>query len=906
GSAAARNTGLWLAKGEFILFLDADDLMLPGKLRQQAAFLSLWPSLGYVHSGWRQIDENGRQLQIIQPWNETPELTLESWLQYKPVQLGAIMFRRLWLDRIGGLDPSLRQSHDVDLMLRLSLAGCPGDWIYKPTICYRQHSDSTMRRSAATQAQSVLAVLDKFFSRPDLPTEIQETETKTYYYSTLWLAWHLHVNGESEAAVPYLQQNMALAAQIKHLPAENIVVEWLLHFSNWDRVNGRDPHELQTMWPHFQQAAPSVQTWSEMERLLLWWQSERPNAVREAYAPYDLWRIFQSGLDWERGHPRLTAEIVLSWWALVWRPYMNQAYDAAVAGWAAFSDLRVDQLLVLFRFGLAAEPKAISTTFLSLLWHDAQTAGLLPDSDVDEIAFFDSFSNLRHPQISVIIPTFNGATYIVETIESVFAQTYTDFEIIVIDDGSTDGTAELLRPYRGRLRYIYQENRGVSAARNHGLALALGEYILFLDGDDILKPDKLARQASYLDGDNLLGAVHSGWRLVDAYGRPLRPITPWQQAPNLSLQEWLMWKPVFLGAVLFRCSWLERIDGFDTSLRQAEDTDFLLRLSLAGCPMVWLETMTVDYRQHGASVTQNVSRQAADMSKVLHNFFQNPALPTHIQQMEEDVRSYTLIWLVWQLHRAGNDPEEMIPFLQEVYEQGEHRPPAIAAQSWLVQLVGYAREEGLDLDDCRAFFPPIQQALEIDDREWAYLETMLNWWLGHWEMLHNGQLGDLVNVQEVVYGSLHLEQNGHIRSSVEWAEWWLKVWRYFLPHENCGAGHQMQWFMDKTTAEIIDLAQASILYKPDKFEAWQITVFWYRARDCGLIRPSDKDVATALYLTCFGQAAMGKQWRRARHALWRAIRSSFHAGALTTWRDFLRQGRNYLRDGRQVQTAQAE
>jgi len=100
--------------------------------------------------------------------------------------------------------------------------------------------------------------------------------------------------------------------------------------------------------------------------------------------------------------------------------------------------------------------------------------------------------------ISVIIPTFNRARYVTKAIDSVLAQTYKDYEIIVVDDGSTDNTRQVLSPYMERIRYIYQDNAGVSAARNAGIRDAKGEWIAFLDSDDLWLPRKLACQMDYM------------------------------------------------------------------------------------------------------------------------------------------------------------------------------------------------------------------------------------------------------------------------------------------------------------------------------------------------------------------------------------------------------------------------
>jgi len=103
----------------------------------------------------------------------------------------------------------------------------------------------------------------------------------------------------------------------------------------------------------------------------------------------------------------------------------------------------------------------------------------------------------KNPKVSVVIPTYNSAQFIVETLESVFAQTYKDYEVIVVDDGSTDNTREVLKPYMSKIRYIYKENGGVASARNVGIKNARGEYIAFLDSDDLWLPEKLEKQMEY-------------------------------------------------------------------------------------------------------------------------------------------------------------------------------------------------------------------------------------------------------------------------------------------------------------------------------------------------------------------------------------------------------------------------
>ena len=171
-------------------------------------------------------------------------------------------------------------------------------------------------------------------------------------------------------------------------------------------------------------------------------------------------------------------------------------------------------------------------------------------------------------RVSVIIPAYNGDRYMVEAINSILHQTYTNWEIIIVDDGSTDNTSNIIQKYSKQIKYFHQTNQGVAASRNLGLSKAEGEYIAFLDQDDVFLPHKLASQVTVLAEDSTLGMVSSGWQIIDRDGGILAAVEPWRQIPQLNIKDLIVWKPVFLGAMLFRKSWLQRTSGFDTSLQQ--------------------------------------------------------------------------------------------------------------------------------------------------------------------------------------------------------------------------------------------------------------------------------------------------------------------------------------------------
>ena len=267
--------------------------------------------------------------------------------------------------------------------------------------------------------------------------------------------------------------------------------------------------------------------------------------------------------------------------------------------------------------------------------------------------------------VSVIIPVYNSSKYIQKAIDSVLAQTYSNYEIIVVDDGSTDNTKAKLEQYKDKIRYVYQENQGSAAARNTGIKLAQGELIAFLDADDLWSmSQKLEKQVACFVSDPDLGGVNTGWRIIDESGKHIKTVQPWHKAPKLDLETWLKKKCVRTSAMIFRREWLEKVGGFDPEIRQSHDVDLILRLSLAGCKTIWLKEETVCYRQHGENTTKDSLKQAIYVQAVLDKFFSHHDLPKSISIQESRVRYHTLVWIAWCQYRANN-LDDMTRFLQK-------------------------------------------------------------------------------------------------------------------------------------------------------------------------------------------------------------------------------------------------
>ncbi|MEG4036015.1 glycosyltransferase [Microcoleus sp. S36b_A4] len=323
----------------------------------------------------------------------------------------------------------------------------------------------------------------------------------------------------------------------------------------------------------------------------------------------------------------------------------------------------------------------------------------------------------RTPQVSVVIPAYNCADYVGQAVDSVLHQTYANWEIIVIDDGSKDDTRLVLEKYGDRIRYIYQQNQGVSIARNHGIELARGEFIAFLDADDYFFPDKLAAQMAVFAARPNLGIVHSGWRLVNSIGEPLKDVKPWQNVPKLDLEMWLRWKPVLPSAMVFRRQWLERAGGFDPRFPPAEDTDLVLRLALMGCEAEWLQQVTVCYRQHEQSAMYKGLPQAKSLAAVMDNFFARPELPDKIRLLEKQIKYSTLVWIAWYLYRTGHSVE-MVEFLQRSWNYTPYLPVETVI-NWAEAFAEFSQDAGNEFDaDLLAQSPEWQQLMQ-----WIILGT---------------------------------------------------------------------------------------------------------------------------------------------------------------------------------------
>ena len=205
------------------------------------------------------------------------------------------------------------------------------------------------------------------------------------------------------------------------------------------------------------------------------------------------------------------------------------------------------------------------------------------------------------PLTSVVIPVFNGERFLRAAVQSVLDQQYSPLEIIVVDDGSTDGTANMARSLPETVRYLYQANQGPAAARNRGIENAQGDLIAFADADDLWPRGKLELQLSYLIKDAALeivmGRIQQVLSSEEEFGEPAFSVN--------------------LGSAVIRKSVFDRVGLFDETMRYSEDVDWFMRAREAGVAIMTIDAVTLFYRQHEENMTRGKSTSELNVLQAL-------------------------------------------------------------------------------------------------------------------------------------------------------------------------------------------------------------------------------------------------------------------------------------------------
>jgi len=216
---------------------------------------------------------------------------------------------------------------------------------------------------------------------------------------------------------------------------------------------------------------------------------------------------------------------------------------------------------------------------------------------------------MKGPLVSVIVPVYNGERFLDSALKSIFNQDYRPIEVIVVDDGSTDNSADIARSYK-EIHYIYQPNQGPSVARNTGIAVAQGEFIAFLDADDIWMPNKLSRQISYLYNHPDVGFVVANRRMFIEEGTE-KP--PWYRE-HIFEKDRVCFGP---SALVARKSVFNKVGLYDLSYRYGESAEWLTRAKDAGVRKAILPETLLLLRVHDQNLTYHLDEMRSNILKAL-------------------------------------------------------------------------------------------------------------------------------------------------------------------------------------------------------------------------------------------------------------------------------------------------
>jgi glycosyltransferase involved in cell wall biosynthesis len=227
-------------------------------------------------------------------------------------------------------------------------------------------------------------------------------------------------------------------------------------------------------------------------------------------------------------------------------------------------------------------------------------------------------------RVTAVIPCFNSAQYVAAAVSSALGQTFTDLEVVVVNDGSTDNFDEAIKPFEDRVRLLCQPNKGLSAARNAALVATDSEFVAYLDADDLWRPSKIARQIDRLKSDREIGFVHTGVAYVDTTGRPMdQAKVDWSPPDRISLVNLLEHNIITASSVLQRRSAFE--DGhFCLELEVCSDWDLWLRILGAGHSIGYVPEAVTEYRIHESNMSKQTERLLAERVVVMERLLSRP------------------------------------------------------------------------------------------------------------------------------------------------------------------------------------------------------------------------------------------------------------------------------------------
>ena len=256
--------------------------------------------------------------------------------------------------------------------------------------------------------------------------------------------------------------------------------------------------------------------------------------------------------------------------------------------------------------------------------------------------------------VSVIVPVYNAGRYLAECIESIIAQTYRNLEIIAIDDGSSDDSSEILGRWANQIRFVTQTNRGVSSARNLGILLSHGEFLVFFDADDRMHPTLVEALATHLQSNPGCDMVRSDVGIIDSKGEALSTSACVPFGPN-PYRALLCSPCMAIQGIMLRRTLLARVGLFTTDLEIAanEDWDLWLRCAREAASIDYVPKIVADYRTHESNATRNYTRTFKNGVRMLHRHRPSGLWTSDRTAWRKGIRQLHRGW-IWSLMK---DPE---------------------------------------------------------------------------------------------------------------------------------------------------------------------------------------------------------------------------------------------------------
>jgi teichuronic acid biosynthesis glycosyltransferase TuaG len=292
------------------------------------------------------------------------------------------------------------------------------------------------------------------------------------------------------------------------------------------------------------------------------------------------------------------------------------------------------------------------------------------------------------PRVSVVIPVYNQADFVLAAVDSVLEQDYPSIDLTVVDDGSTDATPRLLAEHHGTFKVLTQVNRGAAAALNRGIRESSGEFVCWLSADDLFLPGKVTRQVEAFADDPDLGLVYTGYEQIRADGRSIiRSAAPVPVHPDPFVM--VFWKNSINGSsVMVRREVFDTCGPFDESLRADVDGDMWLRLTQK-YRIRLIDGVYVKYRVHDNALSANRGLMDASRTEVRRRYLRSGVLQERLAVSGEQHAARTLSWMAADFAERGLDE-----LGREVLKEGRragHAGGARILAGWTIGLAAIAR-----------------------------------------------------------------------------------------------------------------------------------------------------------------------------------------------------------------------